>query len=94
MRNQPVREEPQFLNIRWKVGVQGWKDGAEGAEGAAIITGTPRESVGTRGVILNVPGLYRSIFLTGQVSEEAGGHWIEVDGSQNSAGWVEDSCSL
>ena len=71
MRNQPVREEPQFLNIRWKVGVRGWKDGAEAA---AIITGSPQESVGMRGVILNVPGLYRNIFLTGRVSEEAGGH--------------------
>ena len=58
MKNQPAREEPQFLNIHWKVGVQGWKDGVE----AAIITGTPQESVGTQGVILNVPGLYRNIF--------------------------------
>ena len=50
---------PQFfLNILWKVGVQGWKDGAE----AFNAIDAPGDSKDARGFMLNVPGLYRNIF--------------------------------
>ena len=59
-------------NILWKVGVLGWEDWNDGAE-AFIVVDAP-------GFILNAPGLYRNIFVTGR---ESGGHGTEPDWSQN-----------